>query len=122
MAILTHRYSERIPGGGDGVDDLVSPGVNHRNGIAPVPDINLPAIWAYRHAEGPPPYRYRSDYRVFRRVDHRHGARVVVCDVGVLREAFGAAEHTGQGKGRDREQPRNVKVHSIRLDPREVVP
>ena len=56
------------------------------------------------------------------RVDHRHGIRATVRNVGVPRQGFGAAENTGHGKGRDREQPGNVKVHSIPLDPRKVVP
>jgi hypothetical protein len=54
-------------------------------------------------------------HRIGRCVDDRHGVRAPVRDVGVLREALGAAERAGNGKGRDRDQPENAEFHGIPL-------
>ena len=55
----------------------------------------------------------RSNHRVGRRVDHRYVVGVAVHDVGVLRDARLAAEKAGNGEGREREHPANVKIHGI---------
>jgi LmbE family N-acetylglucosaminyl deacetylase len=58
------------------------------------------------------PDTYRSDHRIGGRVDHRHVVGIAVRYVGVLRDAWRAAEKTrNESHLRDRDHPANTKFH-----------